>query len=120
MSSYDNQYIEHFNQGYENEDNLYFLTERSDNNTELSDNMYVEHFETVPAPSPVVPAVKKRKSNRWLNIFIFFIVLGLIMYYLIDNNMIEVPSIMSSTSNIVSNVVPSTKKMIGNQLISFN
>lgn len=119
MSSQDNIYIEHFNQGYENEDNLYFLTEKSDNNTEFSDNIYAEHFAETTVPAPSVAPIKKQKSYRWLTIFIIFIIMALIYYYFIDNN-IEMYNLMSSSSSINSNVASVARPVLTNQFISLN
>jgi len=137
MSSYDNnQIIENFNQGYENDENFYFLTENNndyENNNESQ--QYFEHF--VDTNVPVVVAaptvenktkpIKKHRSRRWLHIFIFVIILALVMYYLIDNKYMEMPSFLSSsrmtssaTSNTVNAIASTTKNIPGTNLFYIN
>lgn len=133
MSSYDNnQIIENFNQGYENDESFYFLTE---NDNENESPYYYENFvDTTTIPVSATPTVdnktkpvKKRKSRRWLHFFIFFIILALVMYYLIDNKYMEMPSFLSSlgmtsssTSNTVNAIASTTKNIPGTNLFYIN
>jgi hypothetical protein len=134
MSYYENNFfeenMENFNnleEGYDNADNFYYLTENEQSvaGLGLNDNIYeednyVEHMENqrqvqvaaeqsgLTGPNvqvPIIPVskvVKSKKSKKsamnWLYVLVIILVISLIAYYLIDSKIIKLPSFGSSTS----------------------
>lgn len=129
MSYYENNFIEqnmeNFNnleEGYDNADNFYYLTENEQNVTGLglNDNIYeednyVEHMDNQrqdqvltqqPSsvgltggnnPSLTKPKKSKKSEINWLYVLVVILVISLIAYYLIDSKIIKLPSFGSTT-----------------------
>jgi hypothetical protein len=134
MSYYENSFIEQNNteynnleEGYENGDNFYYLTENEHQINGLDENIYnednyVEHMEpirqeqvpqqvpqqvrsfapvSVTAPQVKAKKVKKEKTKaklNWLYVLVVILIIALVGYYLIDNKIIKLPSFGSSSS----------------------
>lgn len=132
MSYYEDNFVEqnmenynNLEEGYNNGDNFYYLTENEqavgglDDNIYQEEDNYVEHMSeqrqaqtqqaVVPLPVPMVAAktqvkVKKVKKDKaqaglnWLYILLVIVVISLIAYYLIDKKIIKMPSFGSSGS----------------------
>lgn len=134
MSYYENNFIEQNNapynnleEGYDNGDNFYYLTDAEQQVGGLDENIYneenyVEHMQPVREEQvqqqvkPVAPVatvatatltalkdkkVKKEKAKaklNWLYILVVILVIALIGYFLIDKKIIKLPSFGSSAS----------------------
>jgi len=152
MSYYENNFIEENNadynnleEGYENGDNFYYLTDNEQQVAGLDENIYnednyVEHMEPIRqeqvsqqvrpvAPvSVIAPLVKDTKVKKdkkktklnWLYILIVILVIALVGYYLIDNKIIKIPSFDSSSSTASPASSSSFKSTLGSTFMSLH
>ncbi len=127
MSYYENNFIEQNNatynnleEGYDNGDNFYYLTDAEQQVAGLDENIYneepyVEHmqpvrqeqvYQQIQPVAPVATTVIKAKAKKekkaklnWLYVLVVILVIALVGYYLIDKKIIKLPSFGSSKSS---------------------
>lgn len=135
MSQYENDYFENNNiENFNNleNDNFYYLTENENDknnnyNNELNENIYndeqIENIEHMENSQPVIDKTSKtvnvnkreKKSYRmWLYIFLIILVIALVMYFLIDKKVIQMPSLLDSASS------PTMSQTLGSTFMSIN
>ncbi len=156
MSYYENNFIEQNNveynnleEGYDNGDNFYYLTENEQAVTGLDDNIYeednyVEHMQpqrqeqVIQQVAPLAPVavvaplvkdkkVKKEKAKAkakldWLYVLVIILIIALVAYYLIDKKIITLPSFGSSgsTSSPSASSSSSFKSTLGSTFMSLH
>jgi hypothetical protein len=144
MSYYENNFIEENNathnnleEGYDNGDNFYYLTDNEQLVSGLDENMYnednyIEHMEPLRQDQvsqqvqPVQVQVQNKKVKKenvetklnWLYVLIAILVVALVGYYLIDRKIITMPSFGSSSST--SSPSSSFKTTLGSTFMSLH
>lgn len=143
MSYNENNFINenenNFEEGFNNDDNYYYLTENEQsllNDNIYDEDNYVEHMDPsgrfamqephmqqnlqphMPVNQPLSQPKQKKSKINWLYVFLIIILIAIVIYYLIDRKYITVPSFRPSSTYSPSS--SSFKNTLGSTFMSLH